>query len=138
MKKYLFPLFAVILLILTHFGITDMKALTDKELVSVTGQAGISGFDTVFEEPSQTGATTLSTSDDLIRKKVFEEVFVKKSGSDTQTATITAFGDAFANKLGLDFTRNTEQTLNMNIKMEQISFAQAFTKETSSQIQFNK
>ena len=76
MKKYIFPLIITSFLVLCHIGITDMKALTDKELNSVTGQAGIKGFDSAFDVTSNKHTTA---SGDDVRKRVFDEVFVKKA-----------------------------------------------------------
>lgn len=123
MKRYFFPAMLTCFLIIAHMGVTDMKALTDKELNSVTGQAGIVGFNQVFSYSSST--------DQEIQKKVFDQVFVK---SDLDTAPVnpnqTSFEEAFVNKLSLDFTEGTEQRMNLNVHMEEITFAQAFTRMT--------
>lgn len=135
MKPYIFSLFIVIVLILTHFGITDMKPLTDKEMHSLTGQSGIAQFNSVFEQNTE---AVLSASDSSIRKKVFEEVFVKRD-TGIINPTIMSFDEVFINSLGLDFTKIAEQNLNMNIKMEQINFSQAFSKEMeTNNISFKK
>ena len=141
MKKYYFPIIMATLLslpyMISQFGITDMKALTDKELKSVTGQAGIKAFENVFNS-TVTTKTASSETDTVVRKKVFDEVFVKQSGTEKTQKETVAFDDAFVNKLGIDFTKRTEQNLNQKIQMEQISFAQAFSKDTSPRIDFDK
>ena len=136
MKRYIFPLFIASVLVLTHFASTDMKALTDKELNSVTGQAGIEGFESVFTPTSKNTAVTRSGKD--VRKKVFDEVFVKKSETDTPHPNTLSFDEAFVNTLALDFTKTTEQKLKMTIQMEQISFNQAFSTGGVPNINFDK
>lgn len=137
MKKYIFPFIILSLFVLSHFASTDMKALTDNELNSITGQAGIKGFNAAFSATTDKD-TTVIRSDRKVRKKVFDEVFVKKSEPDNSHPDITSFDEAFINGLGLDFTKGTEQKLKMNIKMEQISFNQVFTKGTVPNINFDR
>ncbi|MBU0993657.1 MAG: hypothetical protein KJ737_14265 [Proteobacteria bacterium] len=121
MRKYFFPAMITCFLIIAHIGVTDMKALTDKELNSVTGQAGIVGFNQVFSYSS--------AADQEIQKKVFDQVFVKSDMDATPVnPNQTSFEEAFVNKLALDFTEGIEQKMNLNIHMEEITFAQAFTK----------
>ena len=131
MKKYIFPGLITCFLIVAHIGVTDMKALTDKELNSVTGQAGIVGFDQVFSNSSAV--------DHEIKKKVFDQVFVK---SDSDTAPVTpnqtSFDEAYANRLGVDFTESTEQKMNLNIHMEEITFALAFSKMSGVDMDLDK
>ncbi len=131
MKKYIFPVIIACILVLSHIGITGMKALTDNQLNSVTGQAGIVGFDQAF------------ASEDVnrdLQKKVFDQVFVKNSDLDTPQPdqSQTSFDEAFVNRLGLNFTEGTEQKLNLNIHMNEISFAQAFTKMTGLDMDLDK
>ncbi len=123
MKKYILPAIITCLLVITHVGVTDMKAMTDNELNSVTGQAGITGFNEAF-------SNTAGVNQE-IKKKVFDQVFVK---NDLETASVTvnqtSFDEAHVNKMALNFTEATEQKLNMNIHMDEITFAQAFDKVT--------
>ena len=114
-----------------------MKALTDNELNSITGQAGIEVFNAAFEPPSEKD-TSSYRSDRKVRKKVFDEVFVKKSETDNPLPNTTSFDEAFVNTLGLDFTKGTEQKLKMTIQMEQITFNQAFSKGSVPNINFDK
>lgn len=123
MKNYFFAALVTFFLILTHIGVTDMKALTDKEMNSVTGQAGIVGFEQVFSQAAEV--------DQKIQKKVFDQVFVKNDlNSPATTQNQTTFEEAFVNRLGVDYTESTTQKLDMNLHADEITFAQAFSKAT--------
>ncbi len=120
MRKYLIPIIFIYLFILTHFGVTDMAVLTDIEMKSVTGQAGIVGFEQALE-----------VSRDLdkdMRKKVFDKVFVKNSGSDYSQSSSNqiTFKEAFSNRLALNFTKGLEKELKINF--EEKNFGRIFSK----------